>query len=628
MNIINEVNRIKQIMFNGGHGETTITEDLLLEVTIPPLVEKTLRKLKLYKNETNIVSLLNRVETSVGSFEVKLVNFIRRNINSQAGLRQIRGFFKEACELNYNFAEDFINLYYKDFENMLNNQTFDYVYRTIEFNYGKNVADLFAQKLNEGSWIKRLSQNVFNFIKNKSQQITKRIFPDYKQIQDKVIEDYKKLLTETDGAKIIELEKSIKQGMDTLNQSKRKYVEEINKTIEGKIRSGSQTEKREYQKIKNILDKIKTEKGDWGVIQVSSKFSQEGKIFSDAVKSTFSLEKNIGKLIGKLNIFTRIKNFAKYFAGELKNNTGNINNSVNTVKETPWYKKLVKFLFFATPRGLPRKDGRINLDNPSAYDEILKYSGKFGAYRSFAYELILRGIKFQFYFAILETLMFFFKFWKYDKYIENPCCNEVSENMLKNNIKSVDEYMEFIENNYTNAPDKIPNCLKNLISKKDDESAAGMIMFGYYRSQPQERKKWLGVIVQNIMNIDLMKIFTRLIPIARIYEFIDQITYAGEVYLATGDRTEYENQLERIRGEQEQMERELSDIDTTNPNPPEPVPQNFTDDENGLIEYLRTINKEYRSESYLKAEGEAPSEGQDTEYNMYYFENNKWGLAN
>ena len=76
------------------------------------------------------------------------------------------------------------------------------------------------------------------------------------------------------------------------------------------------------------------------------------------------------------------------------------------------------------------------------------------------------------------------------------------------------------------------------------------------------------------------------------------------------------------------MERELSDIDTTNPNPPEPVPQNFTDDENGLIEYLRTINKEYRSESYLKAEGEAPSEGQDTEYNMYYFENNKWGLAN
>ena len=170
--------------------------------------------------------------------------------------------------------------------------------------------------------------------------------------------------------------------------------------------------------------------------------------------------------------------------------------------------------------------------------------------------------------------------------------------------------------------------MKNLISKKDDESAAGMIMFGYYRSQPQERKKWLGVIVQNIMNIDLMKIFTRLIPIARIYEFIDQITYAGEVYLATGDRTEYENQLERIRGEQEQMERELSDIDTTNPNPPEPVPQNFTDDENGLIEYLRTINKEYRSESYLKAEGEAPSEGQDTEYNMYYFENNKWGLAN
>ena len=82
------------------------------------------------------------------------------------------------------------------------------------------------------------------------------IFPDYKQIQDKVIEDYKKLLTETDGARIVELEKSIKQGMDKLNQTKREYVEEINKTIEGKIRSGSQAERKEYQKINFINKKI------------------------------------------------------------------------------------------------------------------------------------------------------------------------------------------------------------------------------------------------------------------------------------------------------------------------------------------------------------------------------------
>lgn len=79
----------------------------------------------------------------------------------------------------------------------------------------------------------------------------------------------------------------------------------------------------------------------------------------------------------------------------------------------------------------------------------------------------------------------------------------------------------------------------------------------------------------------------------------------------------------------EEAERALTNIKNGGQNPqPLPVQQNFTDDENGLIKYLRTINKEYKTNSYLKAEGEYPSEGQDTEYNMYYFKNNKWDLAN
>jgi hypothetical protein len=628
--LINEISRIKQIMLNSKLDGNVIVENLLLESpTLPSSLTKALEKLKKYKNDTNLQSLLNRLERSGTSFEEKLVNYINRNFNSSSGKALIRDMFKEASELNYDFADEFTNTYYNDFKKMLKNYDYDRVLRILQRNYGDRVSMMFDTKYRAGLkyWLSNVTKSVVNYMKTKVKNLVSTLFPDYLKIKDRIEENYKKLLTETDGAKIVGLEKTIKKDFDLLNQSARKLVLEIEKTIDAKIRTGSRSERKDYEKIRQILQKIKDEKGEWGVIKSITELNPEFMIFRDALKSAFSLEKNVSNLIGKLNIFKRVKNFAKYFAGELRNTntTGSIDNSINNVKETPWYLKLVKFLFYATPRGIPRINGLVYLDKPTAYDEILKIAGKFGAYRSLAYELIIRGVKFQFYFAILETLMFYFKINKYDKYIEDPCCNEVSKDMVKNSINTIDEYITYMEKNY----DSLPPCLKSLINKKDDDSVAGILTWGYYRSKPQERKKYLGVLVDNLKNIELVKIFSRLVPIATLYEFYDRVSYAGEVYLATGSKSEYENQLQTIRSEREKVEEELNNIDGDGQNPqPSPVEQNFTDDENGLIEYLKTINKEYNPNSYLKAEGEAPSEGQDTEYNMYYFENNKWSLAN
>ena len=624
--LINEISRINQIMLNSKLDEKVIVENLLLEQTLPSLVTKSLAKLKKYKNDINLQSLINGLERSGTSFEEKLVNFINRNWNTNSGKALIRDMFKEACELNNSFADDFTNTYYKDFKKLLERYDYDRVLRILKRNYGDKVSEIFDAKYRGGLtyWLSNVTKSVVKYMETKVKNFVSNLFPDYLKIKDRIEENYKKLLTETEGAKIVELEKTLKKDFDFLNQSARKLVLEIEKTINAKIRTGSRSEKKDYEKIEKILQKIKEEKGDWGVIKSVTELRPEFRIFRDAIISSFSLEKNVSKLISKLNIFTRIKNFAKYFAGELKNTntTGSIGNSINNVRETPWYTKLVNFLFVATPRGLPRINGLVYLDKPTAYDEILKISGKFGAYRSLAYELIIRGIKFQVYFAILETLMFFFKINRYDKYIENPCCNEVSKDMLKNNINTIDEYITYIEENYNS----IPPCLESLIAKKDDESVAGILTWGYYRSKPQERKKYLGVLIDNLKNIELTKIFSRLVPIATLYEFYDKVSYAGEAYLATGNKSEYEKQLQTIRVEREKVEDGLNNIDGGGQNP-QPVEQTFTGDEDGFKGYLETKNKNYKTNSYLPAEGDYPIEGQDTESTVYYFKNNKWGLA-
>jgi hypothetical protein len=80
-----------------------------------------------------------------------------------------------------------------------------------------------------------------------------------------------------------------------------------------------------------------------------------------------------------------------------------------------------------------------------------------------------------------------------------------------------------------------------------------------------------------------------------------------------------------------QINKELSGVDLSNTNtqpkppaPPTPSPS-FSGDEKGLTDYLKTLNKNFMPGSYQPAEGEYPAEGLDTEDNLYYFKNNKWG---
>jgi hypothetical protein len=210
---------------------------------------------------------------------------------------------------------------------------------------------------------------------------------------------------------------------------------------------------------------------------------------------------------------------------------------------------------------------------------------------------------------------------KYDQYISNPCTNKVAEDMKNNNITTTDDYFEYITKN----PKKTPKCLSQLITKKDYETVAGIITWGYYRSQPQELDKWLGILINQFKNVSVLQSLSRLFPLKVWYDFLDTLTKPLRIWFATGDQTEYDNQLNSVRKNIEQAAKELEDIDTTQ-KAPTPTEPSFSGDEKGLTDYLKTLNKDFMPGSYQPAEGEEPAEGLDTENNIYYFENNKWEM--
>jgi hypothetical protein len=177
----------------------------------------------------------------------------------------------------------------------------------------------------------------------------------------------------------------------------------------------------------------------------------------------------------------------------------------------------------------------------------------------------------------------------------------------------------------TKNPKKTPKCLSQLITKKDYETVAGIITWGYYRSQPQELDKWLGILINQFKNVSVLQSLSRLFPLKVWYDFLDTLTKPLRIWFATGDQTEYDNQLNSVRKNIEQAAKELEDIDTTQ-KPPTPVEPSFSGDEKGLTDYLKTLNKNFMPGTYRPAEGEEPAEGLDTEDNIYYFENNKWEM--
>jgi hypothetical protein len=107
--LITEIARINQMMNNDN--ASIIIENLIFEaVGTNPVFERLAEKLKLFKNESNILNVIERyVGTTSQPIERRLENFITLQMRrGQPGYRLIKNMIKEAADVSSKYADEFV----------------------------------------------------------------------------------------------------------------------------------------------------------------------------------------------------------------------------------------------------------------------------------------------------------------------------------------------------------------------------------------------------------------------------------------------------------------------------------------------------------------------------------------
>ena len=120
--------------------------------------------------------------------------------------------------------------------------------------------------------------------------------------------------------------------------------------------SNDKAVKAEYTKIKNNLDRIRKERGEWGYTASVIPGTNEWKSLKQSIYYALTLERNILKAVG--NIIKPITTLVKRIRNAW------VNNAESTEKIQEFSNKgegFKKYAFWGSPRGLPPK--KINLNS-------------------------------------------------------------------------------------------------------------------------------------------------------------------------------------------------------------------------------------------------------------------------
>jgi hypothetical protein len=389
-----------------------------------------------------------------------------------------------------------------------------------------------------------IRQKVTNLVRN----IVKKIFPNYNEVSERVMENLKRIKQPgLEGTEITEIRKQIKKDMDTLYAFKRKFLKSIQEELDNGINnSPTYNEKESFRKMKDQLESIKSEYGEWGQVNAILNGMSEFKMIIDAAKSAIRFERNVLQL---LKITPAILNFIK----KVREIWVNKDVVEEQIKATKTNETFIKYLKFATPRGFPKK--QIDPSNPSSYDEILNKKGYYASLRSYSYELFIRAIKLQVYIAIIQSVKYFLRMHFSEELLKNPCVNEISKQMKETKTENAEIYYNKIANGQI-----IPvKCLSEYIITKSDKEIASMIALAEFRTLPAERGgKIFLVFLKNFMEINLDEVPKKLWPPYQIYQIGKQLLSPIISLFTEGDSSELDSLENRISTEIDSLRQEAA----------------------------------------------------------------------
>lgn len=240
------------------------------------------------------------------------------------------------------------------------------------------------------------------------------------------------------------LKKRIFENMRHLYMAGRSAYKRLQDDLQVIIDGTTNTKNKDF--YQGVLDMVKRDYGDWELIeQISKQNAGWEKYFLEiqqALKSGYSLEKTIKNIVMSP---TKIKSWIEDL---LKVRSTDVNTIVKPEWKQPAWRATWNWASQWSPRGMP-----IGANNLKNYEDIIKLSDYWGAWRSWAYEALVRGSKISIYitlaWAVYNTILTAFRDFEIWFYTGITGSNGEKERCLQGLKKEIEKSNLTIEQTVT-----------------------------------------------------------------------------------------------------------------------------------------------------------------------------------
>jgi hypothetical protein len=411
-NVLTELNRIHELM-----GITLITESVVpakFLKFIDDIINVTPNSRKLWMTDdvinaaTRINNKLTRLsggaKLSLPSIANDLIILSRATVESKnaisdflSELEQLQPFFKNfdeqlekidgiekmtLSEIKVKMKE-IIDNYYKDPATQVVPASISKLSELL-------ITPKFINKTLRGKYVKDIivkNPTFFNQLFVKGQKVVDDLEKNLKTLSSSKTEQGVKLNAE----EIMKLEQKIREDFRLLYLWRRSFYNDYMKVLNTYKTGASSIENAKL--YDEILNDVKQHYNDWTILEDLSKTGNPMlQAIWKGVRGGLSMEGYFAKFLSK-----SLKKMGHW--GKLSDNV------VETTKsEIPqvWWKQTLKYLFLTSPKGIPKSLTK-GYTNP--YKEIIQNSGMWGAYSSYATEVLTRAYKVTIFLALANAII-------------------------------------------------------------------------------------------------------------------------------------------------------------------------------------------------------------------------------